>query len=41
MIGTVAYNTDHFSTLLPATQKSTLISVHVFFCIVAYTAEKL
>jgi hypothetical protein len=27
----VAYNTDHFSALLPSTQKSAQISVHVCF----------
>jgi hypothetical protein len=31
MIGVVAYNADNFSTLLPTTRKSTLISVHVYF----------
>jgi hypothetical protein len=31
MIGVVAYNTDHFSTLVPTTWKSTSISVHVCF----------
>jgi hypothetical protein len=30
MIGVVAYNADNFSTLLPTTRKSTLISVHVY-----------
>jgi hypothetical protein len=39
LIGVVAFNADHFSTLLPTMWKSTLISVHVFFCIVAYNAN--
>jgi hypothetical protein len=31
MIGVVAYNADNFSTLLPTTQKSTLILVRMCF----------
>jgi hypothetical protein len=31
MIGVVAYNANNFSTLLPTTRISTLISVHVCF----------
>jgi hypothetical protein len=31
MIGVVAYNDDNFSTLLPTTQKCTIISVHMCF----------
>jgi hypothetical protein len=31
MIGVVAYNADNFSTLLPTTRKSTVISVHICF----------
>jgi hypothetical protein len=31
MIGVVAYNANNFSTLLPTTRISTLISLHVCF----------
>jgi hypothetical protein len=31
MIGVVAYNADNFSTFLPTTRKSTVISVHMCF----------
>jgi hypothetical protein len=31
LIGVVAYNADNFSTLLPTTRKSTVISVHMCF----------
>jgi hypothetical protein len=41
IFGVVAFNTNYCSVLLPTMQKSTLISVHVFFCVVAYTAKNL
>jgi hypothetical protein len=36
----VAYNADHFSSLLPTMRKSTLISVHVCFSVLLPTQRK-
>jgi hypothetical protein len=37
MIGVVAYNANNFSTLLPTTRISTLISLHVYFSVLLPT----